>query len=140
MYVKLQNQKNYGGSGMNLKCTEHDFRFYRCCLNRHMIHPSNVGCRLLMTVLLLWGLLILLLGIIVSIMPRFTAVVAYIGSARCTSLHGGIVRCPLPWSLLTTLLVDSAAADVETGCVEGIGHDSSDRAVPDTSDQGHAVN
>jgi hypothetical protein len=105
-----------------------------------MIHSSSVGCRLLMTVLLLWGLLILLLGIIVSIMPRFTTVVAYIGSARCTSLHGGIVRCPLPWSLLTTLLVDSAAADVETSCVEGTGHDSSDRAVPNTSDEGHAVN
>jgi hypothetical protein len=51
-------------------------------------------------ILLLRVLLIPLLGTIVSIMARFTAVVAYIGSARRTSLHGGIIRCPLPWSLL----------------------------------------
>jgi hypothetical protein len=70
-----------------------------------MIHPPSVGCRLLVAVLLLWGLLIPFLRTIVSIMARFTAVVAYIGSARCTSLHGGIYRCPLPWSLLTTLLL-----------------------------------
>jgi hypothetical protein len=67
--------------------------------------PSSVRCRLLVVVLLLRGLLIPLLRTIVSIMARFTVVVAYIGSARCTSLHGGIIGCPLPRSLLTTPLL-----------------------------------
>jgi hypothetical protein len=70
-----------------------------------MIHPPSVRCRLLVAVLLLRGLLILLLGTIVSIIARFTAIIAYIGSARHTSLHGGIIRCPLPRSLLTTPLL-----------------------------------
>jgi hypothetical protein len=70
-----------------------------------MIHPPSVGCRLLVAVLLLRGLLIPFLRTIVGIMARFTAVVAYIGSARRTSLHGGIIRCPLSQSLPTTLLL-----------------------------------
>jgi hypothetical protein len=32
------------------------------------------------------------------------------------------------------------ATDAGTGCVEDTGHDSSDQAVPETSDEGHAVN
>jgi hypothetical protein len=32
------------------------------------------------------------------------------------------------------------AADAGTGCVEDTSHDSSDQAVPETSDEGHAVN
>jgi hypothetical protein len=36
--------------------------------------------------------------------------------------------------------VGSAAADAGTGYVEGTGHDSSDRAVPETSNEGHAMN
>jgi hypothetical protein len=30
-------------------------------------------------------------------------------------------------------------ADARNGCVEDTGHDSSDQAVPETSDEGHAV-
>jgi hypothetical protein len=35
---------------------------------------------------------------------------------------------------------DSVAADAGTSCVEDTSHDSSDQAVPETSDEGHAVN
>jgi hypothetical protein len=34
----------------------------------------------------------------------------------------------------------SVAADAGMSCVEDTGHDSSDQAVPETSDEGHAVN
>jgi hypothetical protein len=32
------------------------------------------------------------------------------------------------------------AADARMGCVEDTGHDSSDQAIPETSDEGHAMN
>jgi hypothetical protein len=34
---------------------------------------------------------------------------------------------------------DLVVADARTGCVKDTGHDSSDQAVPETSDEGHAV-
>jgi hypothetical protein len=35
---------------------------------------------------------------------------------------------------------DLVAADAGMGCVEDTGHDSSDQAVPETSNEGHAMN
>ena len=38
-------------------------------------------------------------------MPNFSTMIAYIGGARCTGLHGSVVGCSLSWCLLTTLLL-----------------------------------
>ena len=38
-------------------------------------------------------------------MPNFSTTIAYVGDARCTGLHGGVVGCPLSWCLLATLLL-----------------------------------
>jgi hypothetical protein len=37
-------------------------------------------------------------------------------------------------------IVGLVAADARMGCVEDTGHDSSDQAVPETSNEGHAMN
>ena len=55
--------------------------------------------------LTLGGLLILLPGAMVSIMPNFSTMIAYIGGTRCTGLQGSVVGCSLSWCLLTTLLL-----------------------------------
>ena len=41
----------------------------------------------------------------VSIMPNFSTMIAYIGGARCTGLHGSVVRRSMSWCLLATLLL-----------------------------------
>ena len=43
-------------------------------------------------------------------MPNFSTTIAYVGGARCTSLHGSVVRCSLSWCLLTTLLLGTLIA------------------------------
>ena len=50
-------------------------------------------------------LLILLPRAMVSIMPNFSTMIAYIGGARCAGLHGSVVGCSLSWRLLATLLL-----------------------------------
>ena len=46
----------------------------------------------------------------VSIMPNFSTMIAYVGGDRCTGLHGGVVGCSLSWCLLTTLLLRTLIA------------------------------
>ena len=46
----------------------------------------------------------------VGIVPNFSAMIAYIGGARCTGLHGSVVRCSLSWCLLATLLLETLIA------------------------------
>ena len=75
-----------------------------------MVHLSYVGCwllqpSLLITLLALGCLLILLPRAVISIMPNFSTMIAYVGSARCAGLHGSVVGCSLSWCLLTTLLL-----------------------------------
>ena len=75
-----------------------------------MIHLSCVGCwllrrSLLITMLTLRCWLFLIPGAMVSTIPNFSIMIAYVGGARCTSLHGSVVRCSLFWCLLTTLLL-----------------------------------
>ena len=41
----------------------------------------------------------------VSIMPNFSTMIAYVGGARCTGLHGSVVRHSLACCLLATLLL-----------------------------------
>ena len=43
-------------------------------------------------------------------MPNFSTTIAYIGGARCTGLHGSVVRCSLSWCLLATLLLGTLIA------------------------------
>ena len=75
-----------------------------------MVHPPYVGCwllrrSLLITLLTLRCLLILLPGAMISIMPNFSAMIAYVGGIRCTRLHGGAIGGSLSWCLWTTLLL-----------------------------------
>ena len=46
----------------------------------------------------------------VSIMPNFSTMIAYVGGARCTGLHGSVVRHSLSWCLLATLLLGTLIA------------------------------
>ena len=46
----------------------------------------------------------------IGIMPNFSKTIAYIGVARCTGLHGSVVRRSLSWCLLTTLLLGTLIA------------------------------
>ena len=41
-------------------------------------------------------------------MPNFSTMIAYIGGARCTGLHGSIVRRSVVWCLLATLLLGTS--------------------------------
>ena len=71
-------------------------------------------------------------------MPHFSTTIAYVGGARCTGLHGGVVGCPLSWCLLATLLLGALIAILllvwsSLGCAEGTDHDSTDWVVPKTS-------
>ena len=50
-------------------------------------------------------LLVLLPRAMVSIMPNFSIMIAYVGGARCTGLHGSVVRHSLACCLLATLLL-----------------------------------
>ena len=43
-------------------------------------------------------------------MPNFSTMIAYIGGARCTGLHGSVVRHSLVWCLLTSLLLGTLIA------------------------------
>jgi hypothetical protein len=59
-----------------------------------MIHLPSVGLPLV-TFLALRGLLILLLGIVISIMSSLSTVVTQIGATRCIGLHWGSVGITL---------------------------------------------
>ena len=103
-------KKNSGRSGIDIERTEHDFWFRKRHLGRHMVHLSYVGCWLLrrsfrITMLTLGCLLILLPRAMVSIMPNFSIMIAYVGGARYIGLHGSVVGCSLLWCLLATLLL-----------------------------------
>ena len=103
-------KKNSGRSRIDIERTEHDFWFRKHCLYRHMVHLFCIGCwllrrSLLIIVLTLGCLLILLPRAMVSIMPNFSTMIAYVGGARCDGLHGSVVRCSLSWCLLATLLL-----------------------------------
>ena len=65
-------EENSGRSWVDIERTEHDFRFHKCHLYRHMIHLSCVGCWLLITILPLWGLLVWLLRTIISQVTLFS--------------------------------------------------------------------
>ena len=43
-------------------------------------------------------------------MPNFSTTIAYVGSTRCTGLHGSAVGCSVSWCLLTTLLLGTLIA------------------------------
>ena len=108
-------KKNSGSSGIDIKCTEHDFWFLKRRLCRHMVHLFRVGCwllrcSLLITMLTLGCLLILLPGTMVSIITNFSTMIAYVGGARCAGLHGSVVRRSLSWCLLATLLLGTLIA------------------------------
>ena len=75
-----------------------------------MIHLSSVGRWLLVTILPLWGLLVWLLRTIIRQVTLFTIAEALVGSARGTSLHGGVARRSLSWCLLATLLLGTLIA------------------------------
>ena len=56
--------------------------------------------------------MILLPGTMISIMPNFSTTIAYVGSTRCTRLHGGTVGGSLSWCLWTTLLLRMCIANL----------------------------
>ena len=86
-------------SGIDIKCTEHDFWFRKRRLGRHMVHLSYVGCgllrrSLLITLLTLGCLLILLLGAMISIMPNFSTTIAYVGVLGALVFMGVLLGVP----------------------------------------------
>jgi hypothetical protein len=74
-----------------------------------MIHfPSVRGSSIgpLAIVLVLWGLRVLLLGTLVSIVTNLSTVIASIGVVvGCTTLHQNIVGHSLAWCLIARLLL-----------------------------------
>jgi hypothetical protein len=90
---------------MYIERTKHNFWFLHCCLLRHVIHPSNVRRRLLMTTLPLGRLLVGLLRAIVRQVTLFTTSETLVGGIRNTSLHGSVVGRALTLRLIPILLV-----------------------------------
>jgi hypothetical protein len=73
-----------------------------------MVHFSSVrrsSIGPLVIVLVLWSLLVLLLGTLVSIVSNLSTAVASIGVLGCTTLHRNIVGHSLAWCLIARLLL-----------------------------------
>jgi hypothetical protein len=64
---------------MDIERTKHNFWFLHYCLLRHVIHPSSVRCRFLMTALPLGGLLVGHLRAIIRQMNLFTTLETPVG-------------------------------------------------------------
>ena len=59
----------------------------------------------MVAIMLLGGLLVWLFRAVVRHVPLFSIIETLVGGVRGTSLHGGSIRVPLTWCLLTTLLL-----------------------------------
>ena len=70
-----------------------------------MVHPSSIGCWLLVAIMLLGSLLVWLFRVVVRHVSLFSTMKTLVGGVRGTSFHGSRIGVPLTWHLLTTLLL-----------------------------------
>jgi hypothetical protein len=89
---------------MDIERTKHNFWFLHYGFLGQVVHPSSVRCRLLVTTLPLWSLLVDLLRIIVGQVTLFPTSETLVGGIGSTGLYWSVIRRTLTLRLIPTLL------------------------------------
>jgi hypothetical protein len=89
---------------MDIERTKHNFWFLHCGFLGQVVHPSSIRCRLLVTTLPLWSLLVDLLRAVIRQVTLFPTSETLVGGIGSTGLHWSIIGRTLALRLIPTLL------------------------------------
>jgi len=89
---------------MDIERTKHNFWFLHCGFLGQVIHPSSIRCRLLVTTLPLWSLLVDLLRAVIGQVTFFSISETLVGGIGSTGLHWSIIGRTLALRLIPILL------------------------------------